>query len=178
MDKSECTTAERETWHSWRFYHPHPRGPLKMEARYLTSQGLSPEDISRLCALSPSTFYRDLHEYRTGGIAQLTEGPFHQRQSQWADSRASLEAAFRQCPPATVAAAGAYAGAPGPPVLRHETAHRGPHPCQSRCHRPRSRQNRATRTALGRSQSGATGRLLSGGSPLCLCPVCGTGGVF
>ena len=25
MDKIECTTAERETLHYWRFYHPHPR---------------------------------------------------------------------------------------------------------------------------------------------------------
>ena len=44
MDKIECTTAERETLHYWRFYHPHPRVQLKMEALYLKSQGLAPED--------------------------------------------------------------------------------------------------------------------------------------
>ena len=52
MDKIECTTAERETLHYWRFYHPHPRVQLKMEALYLKSQGLAPEDISP-CALFP-----------------------------------------------------------------------------------------------------------------------------
>ena len=107
MDKIECTTAERETWHSWRFYHPPPRVQLKMEALYLKSQGLAPADLSRLCAISQATFYRYLHEYRTGGIAKLKEVPFHQRQSQLADYRTSLEAAFRQCPPATGAEAGA-----------------------------------------------------------------------
>ena len=107
MDKIECTTAERETLHYWRFYHPHPRVQLKMEALYLKSQGLAPEDISRLCAISKTTFYRYLHEYRTGGIEKLKEVPFHQRQSQLAAYRASIEAAFRQCPPATVAEAAA-----------------------------------------------------------------------
>jgi transposase len=107
MDKIEFTTAEKETLHHWRFCHPHPRVQLKMEALYLKSQGLTPEDISRLCVISKTTFYRYLHEYRTGGIEKLTEVPFHQRQSQLADYRASIEAAFRQCPPATVAEAGA-----------------------------------------------------------------------
>lgn len=82
MDKIEFTTAERETLHSWRFYHPHPRVQLKMEALYLKSQGLAPADISRLCAIAKTTFDRSLPEYRTGGIEKLTEVPFHHRQSQ------------------------------------------------------------------------------------------------
>jgi transposase len=107
MDKIEFTTTERDALHYWRFHHPHPRVQRKMEALYLKSQGLAPEDISRLCAISKTTFYRYLHEYRTGGIEKLKEVPFHQRQSQLADYRTSIEATFRQCPPATVAEAGA-----------------------------------------------------------------------
>jgi len=107
MDKIEFTTAERETLHSWRFHHPHPRVQRKMEALYLKSQGLAPDAIGRLCAISPTTFYRYLREYREGGIAKLTEVPFHRRRSQLADYRTSIEADLRQRPPASVAEAAA-----------------------------------------------------------------------
>jgi transposase len=105
MDKIEFTTTERKALHYWRFHHPHPRVQLKMEALYLKSQGLAHEDIWRLCAISKTTFYRYLHEYREGGIAQLQEVSFHRRQSPLADYRASIEADLRQRPPASVAEA-------------------------------------------------------------------------
>jgi transposase len=107
MDQMEFTTTERETLHYWRFHHPHPRVQLKMEALYLKSQGLGPEAICRLCAISKTTFYRYLYEYRAGGIDKLKEVSFHQRQSQLADYRTSIEADLRQRPPATVAEAAA-----------------------------------------------------------------------
>ena len=105
MKQIEFTTAEREMLHYWRFHHPHPRVQRKMEGLYLKSQGLSPQDICRLCALSKTTFYRYLHEYREGGIEKLKEGPFHRRHSELADYRAIIEADFRQRPPARVAEA-------------------------------------------------------------------------
>ena len=89
MDKIKCTTAEREALQYWRFHHPHPRVQRKMEALYLQSQGLAPEAISCLCAISKTTFYRYLHGYREGGIEKLKEVPFHRRQSQLADYRTS-----------------------------------------------------------------------------------------
>jgi transposase len=107
MEKIEFTTAEREALHYWRFHHPHPRVQLKLEALYLKSQDLTPEDIGRLCAISPTTFYRYLHEYRTGGIEKLKEVPLHRRQSQLAAYRTSTEADLRQWPPASVAEAAA-----------------------------------------------------------------------
>lgn len=107
MDKIEFSTTEREALHYWRFHHPHPRVQRKMEALYLTSQGLVPKDIWRLCAISQTTFYRYLHEYRAGGLAALKAVPFHRRQSQLADYRTSIEADLRQRPPASVAAAAA-----------------------------------------------------------------------
>jgi hypothetical protein len=63
MEQIEFTTAERKALHHWRFHHPHPRVQLKMEALYLKSQGLLPQDICRLCVLSKTTFYRYLHAY-------------------------------------------------------------------------------------------------------------------
>jgi transposase len=105
MKQIEFTIAERETLQYWRFHHPHPRVQLNMEVLYLQRQGLAPEAIRRLCALSKTTVYRYLHEYREGGIETLKEVNLHRRHSQWADYRASMEADFRQRPPATVAEA-------------------------------------------------------------------------
>ena len=107
MDKIEFTTAEREALQYWRFHHPHPRVQRKMEALYLQSQGLAPATSSRLCAISKTTLYRYLHEYREGGIEKLKEVPFHRRQSQLAAYRTSIEADLRQRPPASVAEAAA-----------------------------------------------------------------------
>jgi transposase len=78
-----------------------------MEALSLKSQGLAPEDIARLCAISKATFYRDLHAYRTGGIEKLHEVSLHRRQSPLTDYRTSIAADFRQRPPASVAEAAA-----------------------------------------------------------------------
>ena len=107
MDKVEFTTTESEALRYWRFHHPHPRVQLKMEALYLKSQGLAPEDICRLCSISKPTFYRYLHTYHAGGIAALKEVPFYKRQSPLAAYRTSIEADFRQRPPASVAEAAA-----------------------------------------------------------------------
>jgi transposase len=78
-----------------------------MEALYLKSQGLAPEDICRLCAISKTTFYRYLHTYHEGGLDTLKKVTFHRRQSQLADYRTSIEADLRQRPPASVAEAAA-----------------------------------------------------------------------
>ena len=101
----EFTIAEQEAFHYWRFHHPHPRVQLKMEVLYLKSQSLPLPVICRLCRISKTTFYRYLHDYQAGGLDQLKELSFHQPQSQLIDHRATLEAYFRQHPPATVAEA-------------------------------------------------------------------------
>jgi len=107
MDKVECTTTERDALRSWRFHHPPPRVQRKLEALYLQSQGLAPEDIWRLCSIAQPTFYRYLHTYHDGGIAALKAVPFSRRQRPLAAYRTSIEAACRQRPPARVAEAAA-----------------------------------------------------------------------
>src|SRR5215471_9710749 len=102
MDQIEFTTAEREALQYWRFHHPHPRVQRKMEALYLQSQGLAPEDIWRLCAISKTTFSRYLRAYHEGGIAKLQAVSLPRRPSALADSRTSIEADLRQHPPASV----------------------------------------------------------------------------
>jgi transposase len=105
--KIEFTTADQEALRYWRFHHAHPRVQRKMEALYLKSQGLRPEQITRLCDISNSTFYRYLAAYRAGGIDRLKESDFHRQSSQLAEYRAQVEADMRAHPPASVAEASA-----------------------------------------------------------------------
>ena len=111
MDKREFTTAEREALPYWRFHQPHPRGQRQRAARYLQRQGLAPEAISRLGAISKPTLSRSLHAYRAGGIAKLHEVPLHRRQGQWAAYRTSIAADWRPRPPARGAEAAARSAA-------------------------------------------------------------------
>lgn len=105
MLKIEFTTAEIEALRHWRFHHPQPQVQRKLEALYLRSQGVAPEKIIHLCAISRSTFYRYLRQYRAGGLEQLTQLNHNRRHSQLADHRATIEAYFRQHPVATIAEA-------------------------------------------------------------------------
>jgi transposase len=85
-----------------RFEHPHPLVQLKMETLYLLSQGLKPEEIMRICAISKATYYRYLQEYEQGGVARLKELRFYQPQSELQAHRPTLEAYFLAHPPASV----------------------------------------------------------------------------
>jgi len=107
MDQIELTITAKEAWHSWRLHHPHPRGQRNMAALSLKSPGLAPEDICRLCAMATTTFDRDLHAYRQGGIHTRQEVALHRRQRPLAAYRTSIEADVRQRPPARVAEAAA-----------------------------------------------------------------------
>jgi transposase len=107
MLKIDFTTEEIKALRHWRFHHPHPKVQLKMEVLYLTSQGVESEEVIRLCRISPATFYRYLHEYLDGGIERLKQVPRGHRTSELAEHRISLEAYFREQPPATVVEAAA-----------------------------------------------------------------------
>ena len=105
MIKLSFTPEEIEALHQQRFHHPHPRIRLKMEALYLKSQGVAHQEIARLCRISESTLRRYLQDYAAGGLAKLQEIPFHRPQSELAQYREVLAAAFSEQPPATVAEA-------------------------------------------------------------------------
>jgi transposase len=105
MDRGEFSTAEQEALQYWRFHHPHPRVQRKLEALYLTSQGVSTAEVCRLCAIAPSTYARYRRAYRSGGIAKLQEVRGARRPSELTDYRVLLAAEFRQRPPASVAEA-------------------------------------------------------------------------
>jgi transposase len=78
-----------------------------MEALYLRSQRVAAREIPRLCGISKASFHRYLQAYVTGGIEQLKHLEPRQPRSALHPHRATLEAEFRQRPPATVAEAAA-----------------------------------------------------------------------
>ena len=99
--------TDMEALRYWRFHHPDPRIQVRMEAIYLRSQRVANGDIPRLCGISKASFHRYLHAYVSGGIEQLKHLEPHRPRSALHRHRATIEAEFRQQPPATVAEAAA-----------------------------------------------------------------------
>ncbi len=90
-----------------RFEHPQARVRVKMEALYLKSQGLAHQEIAYLCNISDSTLRRYLKQYQEGGLERLQHSAGSGSDSALQLHRATLEAAFREQPPLSVAEAAA-----------------------------------------------------------------------
>jgi transposase len=88
-----------------RFHHPHPRVQIKIEALWLKSQGMEHQAITQLVGISANTLRSYLREYEDGGIERLKEVRFHRPISKLMDHAPSIEAHFRQQPPASINAA-------------------------------------------------------------------------
>jgi len=89
-----------------RYHHPHPHVQRKMEALYLKSQGLSHQEIRRLCQIgSKTTLVTYLREYEAGGIEALKQLNFKGSPSELNGHSESLKAHFEAYPPRTSAEA-------------------------------------------------------------------------
>ena len=55
----------------WRFHHPDPRVPVRLEARYLRSQGGAKGEIRHLWGISKASCHRYLTAYATGGLEEV-----------------------------------------------------------------------------------------------------------
>ena len=102
MPTLEFSTADIQRLQHERFQHPHPRVQRKMEAVYLTSQGLSRATVCRLTQLSRGTLATSLRQSRTGGVARLQAVNFYRPQSAFLAHQATSEAPFAAHPPATI----------------------------------------------------------------------------
>ena len=102
MVKLEFTAAEQDQLHYERYHHPHPRVQRKMEALWLKSQGVAHRQISRLTGISSTTLTSYLRAYQADGIEGLKAVNFRRPQSELAAHQETLEAHFRQHPPASV----------------------------------------------------------------------------
>jgi transposase len=105
MHKIEFSQEAIEALQYWRFHHPSPRVQVRMEAIYLRSQGMKILDIIRLCRISKASFHKYFASYATGGIEKLKDIGHYRPQSELAKHHTTLEAYFRENPPATVAEA-------------------------------------------------------------------------
>ena len=102
MLKLEFTEEIIEELAYERYHHPHPRVQRKMSVVYLKSQELAHKDIKRLERISENTLLGYLREYQEGGVERLKEIHFHSQVSELEQHRATLEAYFREHPPASV----------------------------------------------------------------------------
>jgi transposase len=102
MIKIDFTEEEKKALDYGRYNYPHPRVQGKMEALWLKSQGLSHKEICRLTGISPNTLCGYLRAYQEGGIEALKKLKFYQPQSELSEHTATIEAYFREHPPASV----------------------------------------------------------------------------
>jgi transposase len=102
MIRIEFSDSDEAALSYERFNHPHPFVQRKMEALWLKSQGLSHKDICRLTDICSTTLTEYLREYREGGIEALKILAFRRPRSDLEDHCTSLEAYFREHPPASV----------------------------------------------------------------------------
>ena len=107
MLKIPFSEADLKALRYWRFHHPDPRVQVRLEALYLRSQGVANGEILRLCGIAKASFPRYLAAYAMGGLEELKRLNHYRPQSALQEHRPTLEAAFQQHPPATVAEAAA-----------------------------------------------------------------------
>lgn len=88
-----------------RFHHPHPCVQQRMEVLWLKSQNLPHWQICELADISENTLRKYCRAYKEGGVEKLKEINFRQPKSELEAHRSTIEAYFREHPPATIAQA-------------------------------------------------------------------------
>ncbi len=85
-----------------RYHHPVPRVQRRMEVLWLKSHGLAHELIARLAGVSENTMRDYFGLYAAGGLDKLKEVNLYRPTSALQAHATSLEAHFRDHPPATI----------------------------------------------------------------------------
>ena len=102
MIKIEFTEEEMKVLNYERYHHPHPRVQRRIEALWLKSQNMSHKQIRRITGISSNTLTDYLRKYQECGIEGLKEINFYQPQSELRKHTTTIEAYFREHPPASV----------------------------------------------------------------------------
>jgi len=102
MIKIEFTEEELKALDYERYHHPHPRVQRRMEALWLKSQNISHKQICQFTGISSNTLTDYLRKYLEYGIEGLKEANFYQPQSELMQHTTTIEAYFREHPPASV----------------------------------------------------------------------------
>lgn len=85
-----------------RYSHPLPIVQRRMEALWLKSQGLPHAQIATLVGVCENTVREYFELYRTGGLDALRIVHFYRPQSELDGYATSLEAYFKEHPPASI----------------------------------------------------------------------------
>jgi transposase len=85
-----------------RYHYPHPRVQRKMEALLLKAKGLPHHQIADCVGVCENTLRDYLQQYRDGGIEGLKRLDFYRPSSELEKHRESLEAYFKEHPPASL----------------------------------------------------------------------------
>ena len=85
-----------------RYSHPVPLVQRRMEALWLKSHDLPHAQIAKLVGICDNTLRDYLQLYQDGGIESLKTVQFYRSQSELCNHATSLEAHFREHPPATI----------------------------------------------------------------------------
>lgn len=105
MIRIEFSDEDKAALNYERYNHPHPFVQQKMEVLWLKSQGLPHKEICGLASICSTTLTSYVREYQEGGIEALKTLPFRRPRSDLENHRATLEAYFREHPPANATAA-------------------------------------------------------------------------
>jgi len=98
----EFTPEIRATLNYERYHHPIPLVQRRMEVLWLKSHDLAHATIARLGGVSENTMREYFQLYEEGGIEKLKEVNFYRPESELCAHITSLEAHFRENPPATI----------------------------------------------------------------------------
>lgn len=98
----EFTSETRDTLNYERYHHPVPLVQRRMEVLWLKSHDLPHALIATLAGLSENTIRDYFQLYRAGGIDKLKKVNFYRPESELVTHATSLEAYFRENPPATI----------------------------------------------------------------------------
>jgi len=96
------TEKDIEELHYQRYHHPHPRVQMKMEAVLLKAKGVPHHQIASCVGVCENTVRSYLKQYQTGGIEALRRLQFYHPTSELEAHHDTLEAYFRDHPPATI----------------------------------------------------------------------------
>jgi len=98
----DFTPEIRTALNQERYEYPDPIVQRRMETLWLKSHDLPHAQIAELAGVSENTMRDYFRLYQEGGLAKLKERPSHRPVSALQDHATSLEAHFREHPPATI----------------------------------------------------------------------------
>jgi len=85
-----------------RINHPHPRVMIRMDVLWLKTNELPHQQIAEIAGVCKNTATCYLRMYNEGGIEKLREVNFYKPQSDLAKHTSTIEAYFKEHPPATI----------------------------------------------------------------------------